>query len=256
MIGLEYIINLSKISQREVADTLGIKKQNIDAWISGKRKIPEKHLSKLVEIFKIPKDFFQKELDKIDKIEVQNMIDSDNSIEYEDTVINENGEITKIRKVLDNGIDIDGLRLGEFEKEIILTNVEIKQTIDKKVNESDGLSVSEKVNEGKYVLDLYRKLTKAIDKGVVRLDVINDMLDGILDYDEIEDKKPKRSSYTKKVTRNIDKEQLKRYEEDKIHLQQENEEFIKDELKRYEEEQQPISQKEKERRKVMDKLFK
>lgn len=257
MIGLEFIMNISKRNQREVADILGIKKQNIDAWISEKRKIPEKHLPKLVEIFKIPKEFYQKELTQIDKIEVQNMIDSDNAIEYEDTVINANGEITKIKKVLDNGIDIDGLRIEEFEKEIILSNVEMKQVIDKKINESVGISVSDKLNEGKYVLDLYKKLTKAIEKGAVRLDVINDMLDGILDYqDEIEGKKPKRSSYTKKVTKNIDKEQFKREEEDRIRLQQENEDFINDELKRFKEEQQSISPEEKERREMMSKLFK
>lgn len=257
MIGLQLIMDLSKMNQREVADILGIKKQNIDAWINGKRKIPAKHLPKLAEIFKIPKEFFQKELTKIDKIELQNMIDADNAIEYEDTVINSNGEITKIKKVLDNGIDIDRLRIEEFEKEIILTNVEMKQVIDKKVWEGPNFTVYDKLNEGKYVLNLYRKLTKAIVKGAVRLDVINDMLDGILDYkDEFEGKKPKRSSYTKKVTKNIDKEQIKREEEDRIRFEQENEELINEELKRYEEEQRVKSPEEKERREMMDKLFK
>ena len=40
MIGLEYILKLWNVTQQELADKLDIKRQNIDAWIRGKRKIP------------------------------------------------------------------------------------------------------------------------------------------------------------------------------------------------------------------------
>ena len=64
MIGLEYILKLWDMTQQELADKLGIKRQNIDAWIKGKRKIPKKHLPILAEIFNIPEKYF---LEKITK---------------------------------------------------------------------------------------------------------------------------------------------------------------------------------------------
>lgn len=72
MIGLDYILKLYNITQQELADKLGIKQQNIDLWIRDKnRKIPKKHLPKLVEIFNIPEKYFQKELTDIDKLIIQ-----------------------------------------------------------------------------------------------------------------------------------------------------------------------------------------
>lgn len=71
MIGLEYVLKLFNMTQQELANKLEIKQQNIDAWIKGKRNIPNKHLPKLVEIFNIPVEYFQKELTDIDKLIIQ-----------------------------------------------------------------------------------------------------------------------------------------------------------------------------------------
>ncbi|AVK50651.1 hypothetical protein AXY43_23000 [Clostridium sp. MF28] len=71
MIGLEYVLKLFEMTQQDLADKLEIKRQNIDSWIRGKRNIPKKHLSKLVEIFNIPEKYFQKELDYQDKEKIQ-----------------------------------------------------------------------------------------------------------------------------------------------------------------------------------------
>ncbi|MBY7006773.1 helix-turn-helix transcriptional regulator [Clostridium botulinum] len=73
MIGLEYVLKLWNITQQELADKLEIKQQNIDSWIKGKRKIPKKHLPKLVEIFNIPEKYFQKELKFYDEERIQLM---------------------------------------------------------------------------------------------------------------------------------------------------------------------------------------
>lgn len=55
----------------ELAETLGIKKQNINMWIKGKQKIPKKYLPILEEIFSVNAEYFTKELDEIEKLEIQ-----------------------------------------------------------------------------------------------------------------------------------------------------------------------------------------
>jgi transcriptional regulator with XRE-family HTH domain len=71
MIGLEYILKLFEITQQYLADKLEIKRQNIDSWIRGKRNIPKKYLPTLSEIFNIPVEYLQKEIDDIDKLRLQ-----------------------------------------------------------------------------------------------------------------------------------------------------------------------------------------
>lgn len=55
----------------ELAERLGIKKQNINMWIKGKQNIPKKYLPILEESFGIGKEYFTKELNEIDKLEIQ-----------------------------------------------------------------------------------------------------------------------------------------------------------------------------------------
>lgn len=71
MIGLEYILNLYNMPHNELAEKLGIRKQNINLWIKGKQSISKKHLPKLSEIFGIGEEFFQKELDAVDQLIIQ-----------------------------------------------------------------------------------------------------------------------------------------------------------------------------------------
>lgn len=62
MICLEYILDLYHMSQTELADALGIKKQNLTLWLKGKQDVSKKHLPAMEEIFGIPQEYFQKEL--------------------------------------------------------------------------------------------------------------------------------------------------------------------------------------------------
>lgn len=73
MIGLEYVLKLWDMQQDELAERLGIKKQNINYWVTGKRNIPKKYLPKLAEIFNIPEKYFQKELKYYHKERIQLM---------------------------------------------------------------------------------------------------------------------------------------------------------------------------------------
>ncbi|WP_353846254.1 helix-turn-helix domain-containing protein [Clostridium sp. ZBS18] len=66
--------NLYNKSYNSVAEELGISRQSINGWVKGLRPIPKKHLPKLSKIFGgLYKEYFQKELMKIDKINIQKM---------------------------------------------------------------------------------------------------------------------------------------------------------------------------------------
>lgn len=71
MIGLEYILELYGMQQIELAEKLGIKKQNINLWIKGKQNISKKHLPTLEKIFGIEARYFTKKLTDLDKLEIQ-----------------------------------------------------------------------------------------------------------------------------------------------------------------------------------------
>ena len=71
MNGLEYILGLYNMQHIELADKLGIKKQNINMWIKGKQNIPKKYLPILEDLFKINKEYFTKNLNEIDYLEIQ-----------------------------------------------------------------------------------------------------------------------------------------------------------------------------------------
>lgn len=71
IIGLEYILALYDMQHIDLAERLGIKKQNINMWIKGKQKIPKKYLPVLEELFGINSDYFNKNIDEVDKLEIQ-----------------------------------------------------------------------------------------------------------------------------------------------------------------------------------------
>lgn len=71
MIGLEYILGLYNMQHIELAEKLGIKKQNINLWIKGKQKIPKKYLPVLEELFGTKQEYFMRELNEIEKLEIQ-----------------------------------------------------------------------------------------------------------------------------------------------------------------------------------------
>lgn len=73
MKGLEYILDLYNMQHIELAEKLGIKKQNINLWLRDEsRKIPKKYLPILSEIFGgLDEKYFQKELDDIDRLIIQ-----------------------------------------------------------------------------------------------------------------------------------------------------------------------------------------
>jgi plasmid maintenance system antidote protein VapI len=71
LIGLEYILGFYNMQHIELAKELGLKKQNINLWIKGKQGIPKKYLPRLEKIFGISREYFSKELNEIEKLEIQ-----------------------------------------------------------------------------------------------------------------------------------------------------------------------------------------
>ena len=71
LIGLEYILNLFNLQHIELAEKLGIKKQNINMWVKGRQNIPKKYLPVLEELFGIDQFYFGRELSEIDQLEIQ-----------------------------------------------------------------------------------------------------------------------------------------------------------------------------------------
>ncbi|HDR7319930.1 TPA: transcriptional regulator [Bacillus toyonensis] len=71
MNGLEYILGLYNFQHIELAEKLGIRKQNINLWIKGKQKIPKKYLPVLEDLFQLDAEYFTKDLNEIDKLEIQ-----------------------------------------------------------------------------------------------------------------------------------------------------------------------------------------
>ena len=71
MIGLEYILNLFNLQHIELAEKLGIRKQNINMWVKGRQNIPKKHLPALEKLFGIDQSYFGRELTEIDQLEIQ-----------------------------------------------------------------------------------------------------------------------------------------------------------------------------------------
>ncbi|MDH2879781.1 helix-turn-helix domain-containing protein [Bacillus cytotoxicus] len=71
MNGLEYILGLYNMQHLELAEKLGIKKQNINLWIKGKQNIPKKYLPILEETFGLKASYFIKEINEVDKLEIQ-----------------------------------------------------------------------------------------------------------------------------------------------------------------------------------------
>lgn len=75
MSGLEFCLNVRGISQTELADELGIQKQNIHKWVKDIQGISKKHISAIENILAIPKEYFmERSLTTENKIKVLELV--------------------------------------------------------------------------------------------------------------------------------------------------------------------------------------
>jgi transcriptional regulator with XRE-family HTH domain len=76
MLGLEYIARVFKMSYTDIAKEIGVTPQYVQSWVSIKdgkprRNISKANLEKLSKLFGLPEDFFQKELNRVEMVDVQ-----------------------------------------------------------------------------------------------------------------------------------------------------------------------------------------
>lgn len=178
MIGLEYILKLYNITQQELAEKLGIKRQNIDAWIRGKRKIPQKHLLKLSEIFKLPEGYFQSELNEKDKLSIQQLKIRNDLVtyDYEYKEFNEElgEEVTVYGSYVDQEQELQDNFL-ELKKDIL----KLHESIDETIGKIDVYSSNDDVIE---VIELYQMFIHIIKKGKIKRNVTRNILKGMEHY--------------------------------------------------------------------------
>lgn len=120
MIGLEYILELYGVQHKDLAEELGIRKQNINMWMKGKKNIPQKYLPVLAEKYRMPVEYFQKELTDIDKRNIDLLyaeIEVDNTAaDYIDVIIDEEtGQAVEVPRTYYDSGAMDNYRMKEAE---------------------------------------------------------------------------------------------------------------------------------------------
>lgn len=105
MKGLEYLCLSKSIKYNDLADMLGIKRQNINAWIKGKRKIPDKYKPILSDYFHVSQEY----------------LDEDIVVRNGEAVEDEKGESNEEKIMFDeeNGFDFDEMDYLYDEEETI-----------------------------------------------------------------------------------------------------------------------------------------
>lgn len=197
MIGLEYVLNLYKMQHQELAERLGIRKQNINLWIKGKQDVSKKHLPKLAEIFNIPEEYFQKELDDIEQIEVRQRKIRNELVEYEyeHTFIDEDGEKITITETQPDQEQVYESNFLEFKKNIIKLHNTIDGTIGSTfrngVIDSD-INLNADLFDAERLLELYEMFVEIIKKGIISRDTIEIILRGMKHCQGIRSLAPKK----------------------------------------------------------------
>lgn len=135
MIGLEFLINIYGLKNKDIANTLGISPVTVHDWIKGKRKIPPARIEELSNIFKyIPKRYFQKELNELDKLKIQN---TKLHREADDQLYEDNIEHERLQSKTE--VDLEELELNEAIK---FVNENIAKISKMEYNDMENITYS------------------------------------------------------------------------------------------------------------------
>lgn len=168
MIGLEYILDVYGIQKKELAEQLGIKKQNITLWLSGKQNISKKYLPILSEKFRIPIEYFQKELTDIDKRKIdlrriQTEL-NDTAAEYDEEVLDEEtGEMIKVHRTDYNSglLDLYHLKEMDLKEEKVLKKIRVAISDFPETDSMD--EYIELYEEGITIFERFTKIVKEVE---------------------------------------------------------------------------------------------
>lgn len=205
MIGLEYILNLYNMQHQELAKKLGIKKQNINLWIKGKQNVSKKYLPVLSKIFNIPEKYFQKELDEIDRMEIQNIkLNSElknSEYEYEDTITDPDTgeEITVTQTSIDEGALFD-FSLNSYNLNQKKLLIAIKDSMDRQFEENNDEYRDYGLGKANEILELYERFLKLVNNADIDNNIIKRVLMGVqLAYGKIFDSE----KFVRKIAKDI-----------------------------------------------------
>ncbi|MEJ3717222.1 MULTISPECIES: helix-turn-helix transcriptional regulator [Paenibacillus] len=95
MIGLEHIVKVYNGTYKKLAEKLGISSPTIMGWLSKKRPIPKSKLEALSKMFGIDEEYFHKELNEVEKVQIEleylNRLSKKNSMLIPDVVQDDEG---------------------------------------------------------------------------------------------------------------------------------------------------------------------
>ncbi len=183
MIGFEYICKLFNVQYKHVAEELGITKQTVNSWTSGRRKIPKKYLPILSKKFNISEKYFQKELNEIDKMEIQNIkLKSElknSEYEYEDTITDPDTgeEITVTRTDIDAGALFD-FSLNSYNLNQKKLLIAIRESMDKSFKENDEY-MDYGLGDANEILKLYKQFLELVKNPNVYNSTLKKVLLGV-----------------------------------------------------------------------------
>lgn len=229
IIGLEYICGLYNKKYTNVAEKLAISRQVVNIWIKGTKPIAKKHLPKLSKMFNLPEEYFQRQITELDKLDIQKikLHNEKTEYEYEDTITDsDTGEEHIINRTHIEESDIFNDAYIDYERRIIKITDKINELIHDRFNDEyddAGQFPYDALIEASSILNLYEKLTKVIKHGGIFNNVLNDVLDGIINYQhDFMGKSKHENRFTKKVTKLVEQEQNRQIEEIKDSIKIEN----------------------------------
>ena len=179
MIGLKYLMDLHNIKSKQLAEMLGVGKATVSSWINKKRLISTKHYEKLKEIFKVPEEYFQREISELDKLKLQQIKLENDTFEYTYTDVIWDNETQQEIEVEQVGTNIpyeymEMLDLDIREKELFnnLNNLIAKRTNNSE-NEWDY------IGRKAYILEIFETLVEIMDKEYIPDKRVKNVLDSI-----------------------------------------------------------------------------
>lgn len=164
MIGLEYIVNLYDKQFKDVAEELLLSKQVVNGWIKGRYKISKKHIPKLSEMFKIPEEYFQRDVDEIDKLKIQQIKHENECTGFEDTYIDsETGE--EVAFWCEDSNHESYRELLAYEIKVKELHKNLQQTINNELKSDDEEAHAEELQyESEKLVDVYTELVNIIQE--------------------------------------------------------------------------------------------
>ncbi|MDQ0149202.1 helix-turn-helix domain-containing protein [Eubacterium multiforme] len=191
MIGIEYLCKLNDLNFVKLGEECGVTRQVVNSWVKGRSKVSEKHKEKLEKLFNVPFIYFNKELNDIDKIELQKMkIEREiKKVSYKDEKEND-----LYLEFLDYQIKIK--KLSNRIYDLIYSRI-------KTVGNINGFN--EIFQESDDVYDTFLSLLKIIKKDNIRSKTIKEVIEGLELYSGGESE----NELSKEICNSIKKQETK-----------------------------------------------